>query len=246
MNLKKALALLLALTLCLGMFAACAAKTEAPAEDGSTSQPAADAAPAEESQSNVTPVGEYPIVKEPITFKVMGRKDPAVALVNNGAEDTKGTPMYREAHGLLKANPAIRFVGNIEPRDIMAGEVDVIVCDGFVGNVVLKLTEGVAGTLLGMLKDIFMQSIVTKLCYLGVKGGLRNLKHMMDSEEIGGAPLLGAAKPVIKAHGSSKAKGIKNAIRQAKLCVANDLCGTMQSALAEVAAKAAAEKTDAE
>lgn len=178
--------------------------------------------------------------------KVMGRKDPAVALVNNGAEDTKGTPMYREAHGLLKANPAIRFVGNIEPRDIMAGEVDVIVCDGFVGNVVLKLTEGVAGTLLGMLKDIFMQSIVTKLCYLGVKGGLRNLKHMMDSEEIGGAPLLGAAKPVIKAHGSSKAKGIKNAIRQAKLCVANDLCGTMQSALAEVAAKAAAEKIDAE
>ena len=178
--------------------------------------------------------------------KVMGRKNPAVALVNNGAEDTKGTLMYREAHGLLKANPAIRFVGNIEPRDIMAGEVDVIVCDGFVGNVVLKLTEGVAGTLLGMLKDIFMQSIVTKLCYLGVKGGLRNLKHMMDSEEIGGAPLLGAAKPVIKAHGSSKAKGIKNAIRQAKLCVANDLCGTMQSALAEVAAKAAAEKTDAE
>ena len=114
--------------------------------------------------------------------KVMGRKGPAVALVNNGAEDTKGTPMYREAHGLLKANPAIRFVGNIEPRDIMAGEGDVIVCDGFVGNVVLKLTEGVAGTLLGMLKDIFMQSIVTKLCYLGVKSGLRNLKHMMDSE----------------------------------------------------------------
>ena len=173
--------------------------------------------------------------------KVMGRKDPAVALVNNGAEDTKGTPMYREAHGLLKANPAIRFVGNIEPRDIMAGEVDVIVCDGFVGNVVLKLTEGVAGTLLGMLKDIFMQSIVTKLCYLGVKGGLRNLKHMMDSEEIGGAPLLGAAKPVIKAHGSSKAKGIKNAIRQAKICVENDLCGTMQSALDELAA---AQKTE--
>ena len=178
--------------------------------------------------------------------KVEGRRDPSVALANNGAEESKGTPMLKEAHQLLKTTPGIRFVGNIEPRDIMAGEVDVIVCDGFVGNVVLKLTEGVAGTLLGMLKDIFMQSIVTKLCYLGVKGGLRNLKHMMDSEEIGGAPLLGAAKPVIKAHGSSKAKGIKNAIRQAKLCVANDLCGTMQSALAEVAAKAAAEKTDAE
>ena len=166
--------------------------------------------------------------------KVEGRRSPSVALANNGAEESKGTPMLKEAHQLLKTTPGIRFVGNIEPRDIMAGEVDVIVCDGFVGNVVLKLTEGVAGTLLGMLKDIFMQSIVTKLCYLGVKGGLRNLKHMMDSEEIGGAPLLGAAKPVIKAHGSSKAKGIKNAIRQAKICVENDLCGTMQSALDEL------------
>ncbi|MGN0651744.1 MAG: phosphate acyltransferase PlsX [Gemmiger sp.] len=169
--------------------------------------------------------------------RVMGRKDPSVALINNGAEDTKGTPMYREAHGLLRDNTAIRFVGNIEPRDIMAGEVDVVVCDGFVGNVVLKLTEGVAGTLMGMLKDIFMKNTLTKLCYLGVKNGLRGLKHKMDSEEYGGAPLLGAAKPVIKAHGSSKPKGIKNAIRQAKSCVENDLCGTMQAALAEVNSK---------
>ena len=97
----------------------------------------------------------------------------------------------------------------------MAGEVGVIVCDGFVGNVVLKLTEGVAGTLLGMLKDIFMQSIVTKLCYLGVKGGLRNLKHMMDSEEIGGAPLLGVQGAVVKAHGSSNAHAFSCAIDQA-------------------------------
>ena len=181
--------------------------------------------------------------------RFLGIENPRVGLLNIGVEPSKGTELQRTVYPMLqKADQEgrIRFVGNIEPRDIMAGEVDVIVCDGFVGNVVLKLTEGVAGTLLGMLKDIFMQSIVTKLCYLGVKGGLRNLKHMMDSEEIGGAPLLGAAKPVIKAHGSSKAKGIKNAIRQAKLCVANDLCGTMQSALAEVAAKAAAEKTDAE
>ena len=91
--------------------------------------------------------------------------------------------------------------------------------------------------LLGMLKKIFLQNIITKLSYLGIKGGLGELKRMMDSEEVGGAPLLGAAKPVIKAHGSSHAKGIKNAIRQAKLCVANDLCGTMEKALAEVAAQ---------
>ena len=167
--------------------------------------------------------------------KVMGRETPKVALVNNGAEDTKGTPTYREAHQLLKANPCIHFAGNIEPRYIMDGEIDVVVCDGFVGNVVLKLTEGVAKTLLGMLKKIFLQNIITKLSYLGIKGGLGELKRMMDSEEVGGAPLLGAAKPVIKAHGSSHAKGIKNAIRQAKLCVANDLCGTMEKALAQLA-----------
>ena len=169
--------------------------------------------------------------------KVMGRETPKVALVNNGAEDTKGTPTYREAHQMLKANPCIHFAGNIEPRYIMDGEADVVVCDGFVGNVVLKLTEGVAKTLLGMLKKIFLQNIITKLSYLGIKGGLGELKRMMDSEEVGGAPLLGAAKPVIKAHGSSHAKGIKNAIRQAKLCVANDLCGTMEKALGEVAAQ---------
>ena len=161
---------------------------------------------------------------------------PRVSLLSIGEEEGKGNCQVKEAYELLKMAQNINFIGNAEGRDIFTGDIDVVICDGFVGNVVLKLTEGVAGTLLGMLKDIFMQSIVTKLCYLGVKGGLRNLKHMMDSEEIGGAPLLGAAKPVIKAHGSSKAKGIKNAIRQAKTCVENDLCGTMQSALDELAA----------
>ena len=169
--------------------------------------------------------------------KVMGVASPAVALVNNGAEDTKGTPTYREDHQLLKANPCIHFAGNIEPRYILDGDVDVVVCDGFVGNVVLKLTEGVAKTLLGMLKQVFLKNLITKLSYLGIKGGLSEIKRMMDSEEVGGAPLLGAAKPVIKAHGSSKAKGIKNAIRQAKTCVANDLCGTMQTALSALDTK---------
>lgn len=166
--------------------------------------------------------------------KVMGRATPRVALINNGAEDTKGTPIYREAHQKLKENPSIHFVGNIEPRYIMDGEVDVVVCDGFVGNVVLKLSEGVGKTLLGMLKNVFKKNLLTKLCYLGIKGGLGELKRMMDSEEVGGAPLLGAAKPVIKAHGSSKGKAIKNAIRQAKLCVEGDLCGTMERALGEL------------
>ncbi len=166
--------------------------------------------------------------------KVLDRSDPSVALINNGAEETKGTPVYRAAHQLLKQNPAIRFVGNIEPRDVMDGEVDVVVCDGFVGNVVLKLSEGVSRTLLGMIKQIFKANLLTKICYLGVEGGLAGLKRRMDSEEVGGAPLLGAAKPVIKAHGSSHAKGIQNAIRQAKRSVEGDLCGAMAEALAQL------------
>lgn len=164
--------------------------------------------------------------------KVEGRKNPSVALANNGAEESKGTPVLRDAHQLLKTTPGIRFVGNIEPRDVPNGEVDVVVCDGFVGNVILKLMEGMAKTLFGMLKDVFLENLVTKLCFLGIKNGLRGIKHKMDSEEVGGAPLLGTARPVIKAHGSSTAKGIKNAIRQARQCVAEDLCGTMESALA--------------
>ncbi len=168
--------------------------------------------------------------------KVEGRKDPSVALTNNGAEESKGTPMLKEAHQLLKTTPGIRFVGNIEPRDVPNGEVDVVVCDGFTGNVILKLTEGVAKMLLGMLKQMFLANFGGKIAYLLLKGGVSDLKHQMDSEEYGGAPFLGAKQPVIKAHGSSKAKGIKNAIRQAKTCVENDLCGTMQSALDELAA----------
>ena len=148
--------------------------------------------------------------------------------------ESKGTPMLREAHQLLKATPGIRFVGNIEPRDVPNGDVDVVVCDGFTGNVILKLTEGVAKMLLGMLKEMFLANLGGKIAYLLLKGSVADLKHQMDSEEYGGAPFLGAKQPVIKAHGSSKAKGIKNAIRQAKICVENDLCGTMQSALDEL------------
>ena len=173
--------------------------------------------------------------------KVEGRCSPSVALANNGAEESKGTPMLKEAHQLLKTTPGIRFVGNIEPRDVPGGEVDVVVCDGFTGNVILKLTEGVAKMLLGMLKQMFLANLGGKLAYLLIKGSVADLKHQMDSEEYGGAPFLGAKQPVIKAHGSSKAKGIKNAIRQAKICVENDLCGTMQSALDELAA---AQKTE--
>lgn len=168
--------------------------------------------------------------------KVMGVEKPAVALVNNGAEESKGTPMYREAHQLLKANPFISFAGNIEPRDVPTGAADVVVCDGFTGNVILKLTEGLAKTLMGQLKPVFKKNLLTKLAFLAVKGGMKDFKKKMDADEYGGAPLLGAARPVIKAHGSSNAKAFKNAIRQAKTCVEMGVVETMRENLAAMQA----------
>ena len=167
--------------------------------------------------------------------KVMGLEQPRVALVNNGAEESKGTPTYVEAHQLLKNNKAIHFVGNIEPRDIPAGAADVVVADGFTGNVVLKLTEGLAKYFGSKLKEMFKKSLGTKVGYLLLKGGVADFKKSMDADEYGGAPLLGTRRPVIKAHGSSNARAIKNAIRQAKACVENDLCGVMAESLANLA-----------
>ena len=175
---------------------------------------------------------------------MLGIAAPRVGLLSNGTEDHKGSELQHETFPLLKAADAagrIRFVGNVEASQVFSGDVDVVVTDGFTGNVILKLTEGVAKMLLGMLKQMFLANLGGKLAYLLLKGGVTDLKHQMDSEEYGGAPFLGAKQPVIKAHGSSKAKGIKNAIRQAKICVENDLCGTMQSALDELAA---AQKTE--
>lgn len=169
--------------------------------------------------------------------KVLGRTAPKVALVNNGAEESKGTPTYVAAHQLLRQNQAIRFVGNVEPRDIPNGDVDVVVCDGFTGNVILKLTEGLAKFFTGELKQMFYKSTATKLAALTLKGGVAEFKKKLDADEHGGAPLLGISRVVIKAHGSSNAKAIKNAVRQAKLCVENDMIGTiaahMETAQAE-------------
>ena len=162
---------------------------------------------------------------------VLGRQNPTVGLVNNGAEDTKGTPVYVEAHRLLRENRAVNFTGNIEPRDVPAGAVDVVVCDGFTGNVILKLTEGLAKTLVGQLKGVFLKCLGTKLAYLLVKDGMKEFKKKMDADEHGGALMLGVAKPVIKAHGSSKARAFQNAIRQAKQCVESGVVEDMRAKL---------------
>lgn len=146
--------------------------------------------------------------------KILHVDAPRVGLVNVGTEDTKGTQLQHDAFALLK-DSSCNFIGNIECRDLPAGVCDVAVADGFTGNVILKLTEGVGLTFAGNLKKIFMRSFLTKLAALALKSGLSDFKKKLDYTEYGGAPLMGSSKPVIKAHGSSNAKAFKNAIRQA-------------------------------
>ena len=148
--------------------------------------------------------------------KIIGLKNPKVSLVNIGAEETKGGELQRGAYQLFTESNIVNFTGNIEPRDIPGGSADVVICDGFTGNVILKLTEGLGNMLIHKLKGIFKSGIKGKLAALLVMGKMKEFKKSVDYTEYGGAPLLGISKPVIKAHGSSNANAFKNAIRQAK------------------------------
>ncbi|MGN1421294.1 MAG: phosphate acyltransferase PlsX [Eubacterium sp.] len=158
---------------------------------------------------------------------ILKYENPSVALANNGTEDTKGTPMVKEAYALMK-NAPYNFVGNIEGRQIPFGDADVIVADGFTGNIILKMYEGVAKVLMNGIKDAFMKNTLTKLSYLGVKSGIDDMKKQFDYKEYGGAVMLGVRKPVIKAHGSADAKTFKNAIKQAVWFLENDLISCIE------------------
>lgn len=146
---------------------------------------------------------------------VLGVKNPRVALINIGEEASKGNALTKEAYELLQQED-INFIGNIEAREIPSGKADVLVCDAFVGNIILKYTEGFGLTLLGMLKDAFLQDTRSKLGALLLKPALKKFKKSMDYTEYGGAPLLGLEGLVVKTHGSSDAKAIKNTILQCK------------------------------
>lgn len=147
--------------------------------------------------------------------EVLGLQNPRVGLVNNGAEEEKGNALTKETYQLLK-NSDLNFVGNVEARDLPLGACDVIVCDGFVGNVIMKLMEGCAVLFSNLLKQEFMKKLKYQLGAALAKPALKNFKKQMDYTEYGGALLLGVNGGVIKAHGSSNAKAIKNAIRQAR------------------------------
>ena len=151
--------------------------------------------------------------------RVMGIEKPRVGLLNIGAEEEKGDTLRHETYALLKeAGEAgrIHFIGNVEANEAMMGTADVIVTDGFTGNVMLKTMEGVGKFLLKSLKEMFLSSTKTKLAAGLVKGDLGQMKKLLDPSEVGGTPFLGIQKPVIKAHGGSNARAIENAVLRAK------------------------------
>ena len=144
---------------------------------------------------------------------VMGIDNPRVGLINIGAEAEKGNGLIKETYPLMEKAP-YNFIGNVEARDITADQADVLVCDGFTGNVVMKFMEGVAGTLMGIIKKEMMADLRGKIAGLIAKPAFRRVKKMMDYTEVGGAPLLGVQGAVVKAHGSSNAHAISCAIGQ--------------------------------
>lgn len=162
---------------------------------------------------------------------VLGMESPRVALLSNGAEAEKGNELTKAAYPLLAAAP-VNFVGNCEARDILSGGHDVLVCDGFSGNVVLKYTEGLSATILAMLKDELMADTRAKLGAALAKPAFRRMKKKMDYTEQGGAPLLGVNGGVIKAHGSSDAKAFCSAVMQARRFTQADVNAVISAAIA--------------
>ena len=163
--------------------------------------------------------------------ELLGIKNPKSGLINIGVEHHKGTSTVVEAHKLLQKEGTIRFVGNIEARDVLNGDAEVLVSDGWTGNITLKTLEGTAQTLFYFLKDVFYQNSLTKLAAAILKPGLSRVKKMMDAKEVGGAPLLGLNAPVVKAHGNSDRVAYKNAILFAATLAEKDVCGKIRNHL---------------
>jgi glycerol-3-phosphate acyltransferase PlsX len=173
---------------------------------------------------------QYALMGSIYTEKVRAIANPTVALLNVGTEDGKGSELTKKAFTLMKQAP-INFIGNVEARDLFNGAADVVVADGFSGNVALKTIEGTAATMFALLKDTFTSSLKTKLAAGMIKSDLRTLKNKMDYSEYGGAGLFGLAAPVIKAHGSSNRRAVFNAIKQASHMVEYNVTETIRSTI---------------
>ncbi len=177
--------------------------------------------------------------------KNLGIENPRVGLLNNGTEESKGTPLQKEAYSLLQQahdQGLLNFTGNVEARDVPLGAVDVVVCDGFAGNVLLKSIEGTAMFMGSLMKHkIFKRSLLSKIGYLLCKKGVDEVMGMLDYRTIGGTEFLGIKKPVIKAHGASDALAFRNAILQAQKAAQQDMTQELEQGLALLGDK---EKTE--
>jgi glycerol-3-phosphate acyltransferase PlsX len=165
---------------------------------------------------------------------------PRVALLSNGTEEMKGPPEIVGAHKLLKDHTSVNFVGNVEGVDIPKGTADVVVCSGFVGNVVLKMLEGISETVVGLARYAYKERLIWRLGLMMLSGGIHRLKQITDWEQYGGAPLLGFDKLFIKAHGRSKSRAIANAVKVAAKAAQADLASEIESALKAFEARRAA------
>ena len=181
---------------------------------------------------------QFGVVGSLYAQKYLGVAAPRVGLLNIGTEDSKGTDLQKQAYALLteaSQEGLLNFVGNVEARDVPLGAVDVVVCDGFSGNVLLKSIEGTAMFMGSLMKHkIFKRNLLSGIGYLFCKSGVDEVMKMMDYREIGGTQFLGIKKPVIKAHGSSDALAFRNAVKQAMDAAESDISGDLEQALAKI------------
>lgn len=165
-------------------------------------------------------------------MKAMGYDNPRVALLNVGVEEGKGNDLTKEAFNLLK-DCGVNFIGNMEAREVLSGDADIVVCDGFAGNVLLKATEGAALFMMGEVKKAIKGGFWSKVGALFQKRAFKQLKQTMNYNEAGGAPFLGVKKVVVKSHGDSKAKTICNSIMQASNLVDKDMVNRIKDSVAK-------------
>ena len=177
---------------------------------------------------------QFAIMGSVYAQKVRGIEKPRVGLLNIGTEEKKGNELTKQAFTLLQESSDITFIGNVEARDLLNGPADVVVTDGFTGNMVLKTLEGTAMSVFSMLKTALMSNMKSKIAAALVKPELKGIKNQMDYSEYGGAGLFGLKAPVIKAHGSSDANAVYNAIRQTRDMVSHDVIPTIAKTIEKV------------
>ncbi len=174
---------------------------------------------------------QFALMGEAYMSRVMGVAQPRSGIINNGAEDEKGNDLVKKSSALIRQDPRIHFVGSVEARDVLSGQAEVLVCDGFVGNMVLKSIEGTAKFMMKELKGVLYKSLPNKLAALTLKKDMLSFKQKLDYKEYGGAPLLGVTAPVVKAHGSSNGHAFAQALLQCQQMVEGNLVQEIEKGL---------------